>query len=69
MRAVCCRSGKVLKWSEQPGRKSWTHAVYFAWNALPKGSGIVSVGDSLSVTEEADWNSLPVQAKPAKAAA
>eukprot|EP00878_Enallax_costatus_P004347 GHUV01004582.1.p1 GENE.GHUV01004582.1~~GHUV01004582.1.p1 ORF type:complete len:341 (+),score=87.36 GHUV01004582.1:522-1544(+) len=43
------RSGKVLGWSE--GRKSWTHSVFFGWNAAVQQQGRIAVGDAVQVIE------------------
>jgi hypothetical protein len=45
--SVACRSGKVLGWAEQ--RKSWTHDVFFGWNAAVLQQGTISVGDAVAV--------------------
>ena len=47
--ALCCRSGKALGWSET--RKSWTHSVFFGWNAAVKQQGQIAVGDTVAVVE------------------
>eukprot|EP00877_Chromochloris_zofingiensis_P006088 jgi/Chrzof1/1732/Cz10g18280.t1 len=47
------RSGKVLGWNAQ--RKSWTHSVFFGWNAVPQGTGIIKVGDNVAVTMNRTW--------------
>lgn len=44
-----CRSGKVLGWAAQ--RKSWTHDVFFGWNAAVLQQGTISVGDTVTVTQ------------------
>ena len=41
------RSGKVLGWAEE--HKSWTHSVFFGWNAVPSSSGSIKVGDVLEL--------------------
>lgn len=43
------RSGKVLGWAAQ--RKSWTHDVFFGWNAAVLQQGTISVGDTVTVTQ------------------
>jgi uncharacterized protein YcbX len=43
------RSGKVLGWSEQ--RRSWTHDVFFGWNAAVTRPGQIRVGDVLTVLQ------------------
>jgi uncharacterized protein YcbX len=43
------RSGKVLGWSD--ARKSWTHSVFFGWNAAVKQQGQIAVGDVVQVIE------------------
>jgi len=48
---AACRSGKALGWAAN--RKSWTHAVFFAWNAVVEQQGQISVGDSVAVVEAA----------------
>jgi hypothetical protein len=45
--SFACRSGKVLGWAEQ--RKSWTHDVFFGWNAAVLQQGTISVGDAVAV--------------------
>lgn len=47
--ALRCRSGKALGWSEQ--RKSWTHSVFFGWNAAVQQQGRIAVGDAVQVIE------------------
>lgn len=47
--ADACRSGKVLGWAEQ--RKSWTHEVFFGWNAAVLQQGSISVGDVVTVLQ------------------
>eukprot|EP00877_Chromochloris_zofingiensis_P006089 jgi/Chrzof1/1733/Cz10g19010.t1 len=47
------RSGKVLGWDAQ--RKSWTHAVFFGWHAVPRSTGIIKVADKVSVTMNRTW--------------
>jgi hypothetical protein len=48
---VICRSGKILGWAAD--RKSWTHSVFFAWNAVVQQQGHISVGDGVAVVEAA----------------
>eukprot|EP00775_Hariotina_reticulata_P009814 gene9814-9972_t len=45
------RSGKVLGWAAD--RKSWTHSVFFAWNAVVQQQGQISVGDAVAVVKTA----------------
>lgn len=45
---VCARrSGKLLGWADE--RRSWTHAVFFGWNACVTQAGRVAVGDAVVV--------------------
>lgn len=44
-----CRSGKLLGWSV--AQKSWTHDVFFGWNMVCKATGVVSVGDDVTVLQ------------------
>ncbi|KAF6263444.1 MOSC-domain-containing protein [Scenedesmus sp. NREL 46B-D3] len=44
------RGGKILGWAAQ--RKSWTHSVFFGWNAAVAQQGTISVGDSVAVIAE-----------------
>jgi uncharacterized protein YcbX len=37
----------VLGWAAQ--RKSWTHDVFFGWNAAVAQQGTISVGDAVAV--------------------
>ncbi len=48
-----CRSGKLLGWNEK--HKSMTHEVFFGWNAVPQGSGVLRVGDAAEVLGQREW--------------
>lgn len=41
-----CRSGKALGYAEH--HKSWTHDVFFGWNAAVLNTGSVAVGDAVN---------------------
>ncbi|PNH06437.1 MOSC domain-containing protein 2, mitochondrial [Tetrabaena socialis] len=41
------RSGKVLGWNKD--QKTWTHQVLFGWMVVSRNTGVLSVGDVLTV--------------------
>ena len=43
----------MLGWSE--ANKSLTHAVFFGWNVLPCGEGMLAIGDAVEVMEHDKW--------------
>eukprot|EP00882_Tetradesmus_deserticola_P008434 GHRQ01008893.1.p1 GENE.GHRQ01008893.1~~GHRQ01008893.1.p1 ORF type:complete len:274 (+),score=117.08 GHRQ01008893.1:309-1130(+) len=43
------RSGKVLGWAAK--HKSWTHEVFFGWNAAVAQQGTISVGNTVAVIQ------------------
>jgi uncharacterized protein YcbX len=45
------RTGKALGWAER--QRSWTHAVFFGWNAAVLQPGTIAVGDAVRVAADA----------------